>query len=168
MHNSYSEFLTKQTKEKATPACLIWLLLIRAGIEQNPGPIWTCPICTKRIISVCVECSFCKNWLHVKCSGFKTSKERQKLKHWTGPCCTRSPPPQLPPTSTPFSLSSFLFHLSLSHFFILFLPTFFFPFAIVSFLLGISFVLLLPVEDQVDWLPCDDQVWHSPRSRTSS
>ena len=73
------------------PAQLLQLLLIRAGIEQNPGPdIWPCTICSKFLpeYSTAILCTSCFGWLHVKCSGLKTSKERKKYNHWTGPCCT--------------------------------------------------------------------------------
>ena len=92
-------FLIKLTKEKATPACLIWLLLIRAGIEQNPGP-WTCSLCHKKLTSYSVECTTCHQWLHIKCSGFKSHKERLKYTIWKGPCCT-TPQPLTPQTHSP-------------------------------------------------------------------
>ena len=96
------------TKNNSYPAGLIRLLLIRAGIEQNPGP-WYCPICNKATTPTSVECSKCHEWLHIKCSGFKTSKDRLKYKIWHGPCCNSStnppaastPPPPPPPTNPP-------------------------------------------------------------------
>ena len=83
------------TKSKTSPACLIRLLLIRAGVEQNPGP-WFCSLCSKKLTSYSVQCSKCNNWLHIKCSGI-TSKQRAKLKTWFGPCCTSHQPPARPP-----------------------------------------------------------------------
>ena len=96
------------TKNNSYPAGLIRLLLIRAGIEQNPGP-WYCPICNKATTPTSVECSKCHKWLHIKCSGFKTSKDRLKYKIWHGPCCNSStnppaastPPPPPTPTTPP-------------------------------------------------------------------
>ena len=56
-----------------------------------------------------MQCSKCKNWLHIKCSGLKTAKERTKFQIWLGPCCSRknvqstpsskpaASPPPLPP-----------------------------------------------------------------------
>ena len=101
------------TKEQILPASLLWLLLFRAGIEKNPGP-WPCNICKKNLATTSVQCSSCSNWMHIKCSSFKTSRERSKLKTWTGPCCItvkspksyhpqkRDPPPaRRPPPSPP-------------------------------------------------------------------
>ena len=77
---------------------MLRLLLIRAGIEQNPGPqIWLCKLCNKKLATTSVQCTSCLNWLHVKCSGLKSSKERLKIKKWTGPCCPPSVPGPDPP-----------------------------------------------------------------------
>ena len=73
---------------KVTPACLPRLLLLRAGdVETNPGPrIYVCVVCqtvlTRRVCSV--YCYGCHGWLHLKCSGLKSSK----LHH----CNFRCPP----------------------------------------------------------------------------
>ena len=96
-------FLIDLTKEKETPASLLRLLLIRAGIEQNPGPYF-CTICTRRLASTSVQCSNCQNWLHIKCSTLKTSKDRAKHKYWTGPCCKPTPSPSST-SSTPINSS---------------------------------------------------------------
>ena len=94
-------FLTELTKNKALPACLIRLLLLIAGIEQNPGP-WICPICDKNLISYAVECVKCNKWLHIKCSKLKSTKERKKITNWIGPCCLFAPsPPQFRPSPPP-------------------------------------------------------------------
>ena len=84
---------------------LLLLLLIIAGIEQNPGP-WTCPPCTKNITRAhySVQCTCCLSWLHLKCSQLKSLRARKALKQWKGPCCTPLPPP--PPSSTPSPPSS--------------------------------------------------------------
>ena len=74
------------------PASLLRLLLIRAGIEQNPGP-WNCNICQKRLNPTSVQCSTCNNWLHIKCSGLDNSRQRSKKTTWTGPCCTNNSVP---------------------------------------------------------------------------
>ena len=80
------------TKEQILPASLLRLLLIRAGIEQNPGP-WNCNICQKRLNPTSVQCSTCNNWLHIKCSGLDNSRQRSKKTTWTGPCCTNNSVP---------------------------------------------------------------------------
>ena len=101
--------------------------MLRAGdVEQNPGP-WTCPtctrplvqsnicnicttcaLCTRKLASRSVQCSKCTGWLHIKCTDFKTTSERNKAKYnsWIGKCCipqrrTPSPQPPLPPPSPP-------------------------------------------------------------------
>ena len=88
------------TKNEKLPANLIRLLLIIAGVEQNPGP-WFCNICTKRLTSYAIQCDCCLQWIHVKCSRLKSIKERQKFNTWHGPCCQQQPPPPTPPHGPP-------------------------------------------------------------------
>ena len=101
-------FLNYPTKNEILPANLIRLLLIRAGIEQNPGP-WYCNICTKRLSAFAVQCDCCHKWIHIKCSGLKSTQERKKFNTWYGPCCpplppsTPPPPPPVPPPPPDFA-----------------------------------------------------------------
>ena len=76
------------------------LLLLCTGIETNPGPIWTCPFCTKNLSAraISIRCSSYSNWLHVKSSGLHTSEDHRKFQTWTGPCCQLQPP--APPTQS--------------------------------------------------------------------
>ena len=92
-------FLVYLTTDEVFPASLIKLLLIRAGIETNPGPKWTCSTCFKQIFGnqTSVQCSDCKNWIHFKCSGLKKVADRKRCPSWKGVCCT----PPAPPPSTP-------------------------------------------------------------------
>ena len=79
------------------PAGLVNLLLLRAGIERNPGPAthssqseksrqgWVCSVCNLsiRANSTCVKCNACQNWCHwrpktsklVNCSNLTTTKK---------------------------------------------------------------------------------------------
>ena len=70
------------------PASLLKLLLIRSGIEQNPGPIFQCAKCKIRLNgrSYELQCNACHNWLHLRCSLLKS--HRDWLPNWAGPCCT--------------------------------------------------------------------------------
>ena len=83
------------------PADLLRSLLLRAGIESNPGPQrwWPCTVCHKNAPNSCIECSTCKNWVHLRCSGIK--KANYNWGHWTCPPCSRSSNPfPLPPKPT--------------------------------------------------------------------
>lgn len=46
-----------------------------------------CPICRKEVTNTSVQCTSCKEWLHVKCSGLKKSADRKKYPQWQGSCC---------------------------------------------------------------------------------
>ena len=93
-------------------------MLIRAGIEPNPGPnTYHCASCKKNLGAYSVKCTKCEGWLHIKCSRLKNSSERKKFPNWTGPCCSpipsfhpsknspnpssRSTPPPPPPPQPP-------------------------------------------------------------------
>lgn len=92
-------------------------LLIRAGIEQNPGPVrkqwpagkWICSICKADILRPpCVQCNSCKQWIHLNCSTLSRISEHNRS--FTGSCCNRNPaaPPvaqQQPPSTHPQQLS---------------------------------------------------------------
>ena len=98
----YIEFLVYLTTSKTTPACLIRQLLIRAGIEQNPGPDpWPCILCNRWLTSTSVQCTKCKGWLHIKCSTLPSAKHRSKHNNWIGPCCRPSFSPAPPTHSQP-------------------------------------------------------------------
>ena len=105
------------------PACLVRLLLIRAGIETNPGPTtrphhphgegrqgWICCVCNLpiRSNSTSVLCHYCKNWCHWRskssknqnCSNLKTVKDYND--NFSCPSCNpsqtgASEDPVLPP-----------------------------------------------------------------------
>ncbi|ESO02814.1 hypothetical protein HELRODRAFT_174237 [Helobdella robusta] len=54
--------------EQFSPAGLLRMLLLRAGIESNPGPkIWICEICNKRVNKThySVRCRTCCKWTHL-------------------------------------------------------------------------------------------------------
>ena len=92
------------------PACLVKQLLIRAGIETNPGP-YICPVCAVRLHpnTRSVKCNKCKDWVHWKksnnCSDIINAKEYDSS--YTCRSCKNDPlfiPPQNvipPPTSPP-------------------------------------------------------------------
>ena len=80
------------------PATLLRLLLIRAGIETNPGP-YTCTTCNKNINDrrqISVLCTGCNNWLHLACTSLKSINERKKSPNWKGNCCSAQTPPRQP------------------------------------------------------------------------
>ena len=63
------------------PAGLVQILLLRAGIETNPGPTpgrgWICCVCNLEInekIHASVRCNKCHNWCH-----FRKSKNNCSL-----------------------------------------------------------------------------------------
>ena len=76
------------TKDQPMPANLIRILLLRAGIHPNPGPIpgsniYNCPICQKRVYehTKSVRCSSCLQWCHLRqknnCSQLKSYNQYQ-------------------------------------------------------------------------------------------
>lgn len=68
------------------PARVLKFLLLRAGIEQNPGP-FACSVCYNSISEnfISFECQTCKNWCHHRCSGLSTYQEWSRS--FIGPCC---------------------------------------------------------------------------------
>ena len=53
------------TPDQPLSAALVRLLLLRAGVEPNPGPLrWPCTSCGKSAMYDSVECSRCRNWVH--------------------------------------------------------------------------------------------------------
>ena len=90
-----------------TPACLVQLLLIRAGIHPNPGPTpgtsHICPTCHKEVTwkSESVRCSLCNLWCHLRqknnCSQIK---ESQYNINYVCPSCHMSSQQTAQPTPT--------------------------------------------------------------------
>ncbi|ESO12174.1 hypothetical protein HELRODRAFT_158637 [Helobdella robusta] len=87
--------------ERAIPAVLLRCLLLRAGIEANPGPpkIWICPGCHQRInkTQYSARCRTCYNWHHLNncltninghyyCNNCPLSSPVLKLKRHVGVC----------------------------------------------------------------------------------
>lgn len=90
------------TIEYHTPAVVLSILLRRAGIEENPGPTYKCPVCRKPVSRNSMRCQSCNEWCHLRCSGLN------KLSDWhvnfIAPCCAhrhRPPSPQTPPPPPP-------------------------------------------------------------------
>ena len=107
------------------PAGLVQLLLLRAGIESNPGPtskppcrtdtegrVYICCVCLLPLhsSSSSVRCKLCKEWCHfrkkVNCSQLK--KLRDHNDDWICSTCENPPtpsptpsPPSTPPPSPP-------------------------------------------------------------------
>ncbi|KAI5753538.1 hypothetical protein M8J77_001119 [Diaphorina citri] len=81
------------TSEQPSPASLLRLLLLMAGIESNPGPstpgnIWLCAICKLPIHpnSTSVQCNKCKQWCHLRvCTSLQS--HRQWTTSFIGSCC---------------------------------------------------------------------------------
>ena len=93
--------------EQAMSAGLLRVLLLRAGIESNPGPatnIWPCSSCGNNITRKqgSLSCNKCSGWIHLKCSGIK---QAQWTTNYIGPCCsngsTFTPKSSSTPTPTP-------------------------------------------------------------------
>ena len=106
------------------PACLVQLLLLKSGIESNPGPLpglkYPCSVCkidiTKRNTSVL--CSKCKNWCHFhrtikskNCSLLKSTEDYDR--GYTCPTCSPPPPPPIPTASQLNTLSSPSHHMKI-------------------------------------------------------
>lgn len=75
--------------ERHYPAGLLQILLIRAGVETNPGPrTWYCSVC-KRILEknkISVRCNTCNGWSHLKpCSGLQS--HNQWNANFSSQCC---------------------------------------------------------------------------------
>ena len=88
---------------RPSPAGLSNLLLLRAGVERNPGPPrWPCTVCTRSAEFGSLECSSCLRWTHFKCCGTGPSDyHRQTFK--CPPCSSASSASSLRrPRSKPF------------------------------------------------------------------
>ena len=73
-------------------------------VHPIPGPAtkYTCPICTRNVISrgVSYQSNRFSGWVHDKCSGLLNAAPYQKSSY---PCSTQPQIPSPPPTSTPSS-----------------------------------------------------------------
>ena len=79
--------------EQHYPECLLRILLVRAGIETNPGP-WFCSVCRNRIHhrSVSVRCNGCMEWVHFRnCSGLNRIQEYSD-RDYIASCCVNVDP----------------------------------------------------------------------------
>ena len=81
--------------EQHTPALLLLLLLLAAGIEPNPGPPkrlpkFPCTTCQKSAYTGSVKCSLCLNWTHSNyaCSRLNSLKEYDRTSYKCPTCLT--------------------------------------------------------------------------------
>ena len=70
-------------------------LLLRSGIESNPGPRqpkYPCGICTKACKTGCIACDDCDTWIHKECIGMSIT-ELSRIGHseasWTFQSCSK-------------------------------------------------------------------------------
>ena len=92
--------------EHLLPAQVLRILLLRAGIEPNPGPknCWICAICQRERFDKSkrgkgwVLCSKCGNWVHSNCAGINV---RDWHSAYIAPCCPRNSPPSSPAAPPP-------------------------------------------------------------------
>jgi hypothetical protein len=92
------------------PAGLVKLLLLKAGIEPNPGPIYICPVCNVELRrnSRSVQCCKCLEWIHFRsqnnCSNLKSTTKKDYDKNtYVCPSCLNDPltlPNNIPTTTT--------------------------------------------------------------------
>ena len=100
------------------PACLVRMLLLKAGIESNPGPpgprryrlttIYECSVC-KSIINdkreKSVLCSKCKNWCHYNSIANKNCSKLKSIhdydRGYSCPTCSTPPTPTPATTASP-------------------------------------------------------------------
>ena len=82
--------------EKTTPASLLLLQLLMAGIEPNPGPAQkvNCKVCSRQMKTQTIRCHQCKEWMHLKCSGMRKTAEYLSQPDWRCPPCTAETPRQ--------------------------------------------------------------------------
>lgn len=85
------------------PPCSVPLLL-RAGIESNPGPTWPCSTCGKSAHRGSILCTSCDLWVHTKksCRSIKASEYIRGV--YKCPSCMSRPPAvevQPPPHPAP-------------------------------------------------------------------
>ena len=63
--------------DSENPAYLSQLLLQAGDVERNPGPV-ACGICSRKVTSNSIKCTWCGNWIHQRCSGLE-KKDITKL-----------------------------------------------------------------------------------------
>ena len=85
------------------------MLLLISGIHPNPGPIYPCSVCSRRVTwgNRSVQCTNCSLWVHLSCSGL-SSNDFCKISpghSWTCPMCPSSSQ-LLPSLSHPNPVSS--------------------------------------------------------------
>ena len=86
--------------EEPTPAVLLRILLLRAGIEANPGPPrlrWPCTSCQKSAATDSVQCSQCKRWVHLsyKCSNLRRLSDYDYATFVCPACLSAAPQPNV-------------------------------------------------------------------------
>ena len=92
------------------PAGLVKILLLMAGIERNPGPIYICPVCFVRVRenAQSVICNKCQKWVHLRkqnnCSELKSFKDYNKS--YICSSCSFDPLPDPPSPPSPPSPTS--------------------------------------------------------------
>ncbi len=77
------------------PTGLVKILLLMAGIESNPGPVYICPVCLVKLKtnSTSVQCNNCLEWVHHRrqnnCSELISTKDYDKS--YKCPSCRTNP-----------------------------------------------------------------------------
>ena len=77
------------TTDRPSPAGLVRILLLRAGIESNPGPtpgtIFNCNVCKIKLHpqSKSVQCSLCQNWIHYRKEKTLNCSNLKSINHYT-------------------------------------------------------------------------------------
>ena len=79
---------------KQVPLKLIRALLLRSGIEQNPGPRYPCIFCDQNCNHGSLQCSGCKLWAHLRCADI-THREATRVWWKCFSCVSRGP--EIPP-----------------------------------------------------------------------
>ena len=79
---------------KQVPLKLIRALLLRSGIEQNPGPRYPCIFCDQNCNHGSLQCSGCKLWAHLRCAEI-THREATRIWWKCFSCVSRGP--EIPP-----------------------------------------------------------------------
>ena len=99
-----SSRITFSLGEQSVPATLLSSLLLRAGIESNPGPPpslpqWPCGTCGKSARYNSIQCTQCCIWIHntKSCSKLLNKKDFNQVTYRC-PSCTSTTNPSTPPT----------------------------------------------------------------------
>lgn len=86
----HSTFLSM---EQILPASLLQILLLMAGIEPNPGPVWYCAVCLQELHrnAISVRCNACNKWCHMRrCTDLQSCTDWSPA--FVGQCCLQAPP----------------------------------------------------------------------------